>query len=529
MSTGLDRPDAPPLPAAPGWRVRRLVASNPLWASNGVAFGPDGLLHVAQFLGGQLGTVDTATGRVEVLVGADGPLTAPDDLAFADDGTMYVVDLPPGLVWRRRPDGDLRVVAEGIRAPDGIACAAGRLFVNELYPDGRLLEIDLGGGPPRVLAEGLALGNAMQVGPDGRLYYPHLMSGEVWRVAIDGDRPEPERVLAGIDRPVAVRFGRDGALLVLSINATGTLTTVDLAAGTQRQVETGIVGPDNLAVDEHGRMFVSGAYRGGIAEVGPDGRTRSVVPPGLNGPFGIAVDPRGTIVVADHYGLAEIDPDGELTYSWPFAAVPHGVRGVAAGPAELHLTTLRGDVHSGGPHALRRRVSGLADPTGVARTDDGALLVAETGGGRVLRIDPDDRITVLANGLDRPTDVTVDEQGVGYVSETGRGRIIRLADGGVVTEGLRGPEGLAAHRGGLYCLEPGGRRLSWVDPRTGATETVADGLALAVLPPHVTVPADPRIPRRPPPFAAIAATDDGLVVGASGDGSVLRFTRIAES
>ena len=42
-----------------------------------------------------------------------------------------------------------------------------------------------------VMAEGLALGNAMAVGPDGRLVYPHLYGGEVWAVDLDGGAPYP--------------------------------------------------------------------------------------------------------------------------------------------------------------------------------------------------------------------------------------------------------------------------------------------------------------------------------------------------
>ncbi|MGO4760144.1 hypothetical protein AB4212_67885, partial [Streptomyces sp. 2MCAF27] len=36
------------------WEVKRLNQPNRLWGSNGVAFGPDGRLYVAQFLAGQI-------------------------------------------------------------------------------------------------------------------------------------------------------------------------------------------------------------------------------------------------------------------------------------------------------------------------------------------------------------------------------------------------------------------------------------------------------------------------------------------
>ncbi|WP_186405173.1 SMP-30/gluconolactonase/LRE family protein [[Actinomadura] parvosata] len=191
--------------------VERLVRARPLWGSNGIAFGPDGRLYVAQFLAGQISAVDVATGDVEVVVPPDGPLHSPDDLAFDTDGAMYVTDLISGRVWRRAPDGTFTLVTDQVTAPNGIACVGTRVFVNEMIPGGRVLEV---GDGSRVLAEGLAMGNAMQLGPDGRLYYPHMLTGEVFRVPLDGGAPE--LVAADVPDPVAVRFDRAGALLVLS-------------------------------------------------------------------------------------------------------------------------------------------------------------------------------------------------------------------------------------------------------------------------------------------------------------------------
>jgi sugar lactone lactonase YvrE len=67
--------------------TRRLNPPNPLWGSNGVAFGPDGRLYVARFLAGQISAVDPATGDMDVVVPMDGPVQSPDDLAFGADGS----------------------------------------------------------------------------------------------------------------------------------------------------------------------------------------------------------------------------------------------------------------------------------------------------------------------------------------------------------------------------------------------------------------------------------------------------------
>ncbi|WP_063775487.1 SMP-30/gluconolactonase/LRE family protein [Actinoplanes rectilineatus] len=114
--------------------MERLTGHSPLRGANGVAFGPDGRLHVAEFLAGRISAVDLRTGDVQTVVDSTGPIQAPDDLAFGADGSMYVTDLVPGRVWRRDPAGVFTLVAEGLSAPNGITCVGDRLFVNEMSP-----------------------------------------------------------------------------------------------------------------------------------------------------------------------------------------------------------------------------------------------------------------------------------------------------------------------------------------------------------------------------------------------------------
>ncbi|GLZ53821.1 hypothetical protein [Actinomycetospora sp. NBRC 106378] len=498
-----------PEPLAPGVVVSALVEPNPLHASNGLAFAPDGRLWIAQFLGGTVSALDLATGSLEPVLGSEGPLTAPDDLAFADDGSCYVVDLPPGLVWRRTPDGTLSLVTDGIVAPDGIATWRGRLFVNELAPDGRLLEI-LPDGRWHELAAGLALGNAMAVGPDGRLVYPHLSGGEVW--AVDPDGGEPERLLDGLDRPVAVRFDAGGRMLVLS-NADGSV----LVDG-RDPVSTGVRGADNLAVGPDGTWYVTGAFTGGLVALAPGGSRRQVLPPGLCGPFGLA-SVGGRIVAADHHTLAEL-VDGAVCAHEVGA---HGLRGLAAMHGELLVTTEAGELRCGTVGGRWHRVArGLDRPCGLVAAG-GEVLVAESGVDRVVRVGRAGEIDPVASGFDRLVDLAAADGEV-WVTDAGRGQVVRLSDGLVVAAGLARPEGLVAHRGALVVVEAAAGRLTRVDPRTRTSTPVVGNLPLATLPPHVPAHGSGTgsLAQRPAPYAALAVHDGGLVVGLTGTGGVLR-------
>ncbi|MEK8142111.1 hypothetical protein NKH18_04355 [Streptomyces sp. M10(2022)] len=238
-----------------------------------------------------------------MIVPMDGPVESPDDLAFGADGSMYIADLVPGRVWRRSPRGEYTLVSDEVKNPNGITCIGDRLFVNEMKPNGRLMELFPEGGEAVVLTEGLAFGNAMQRGPDGCLYYPHMISGQVWRIPPDGG--VPEMVADEVHQPVAVRFDLEGVLHVLSRGVEGIVTRIDLhGTGSWTQSASGLVGLDNGAFDAENRMFVSSYASGGITQMYPDGRTREIVPRGLDGPYGVTIDLGGTVYAADHYRVA---------------------------------------------------------------------------------------------------------------------------------------------------------------------------------------------------------------------------------
>lgn len=525
------------------WAARRLNAPTPLWGSNGVAFGPDGRLYAAQFLAGQISAVDPADGDVEVVVPMDGPVQSPDDLAFGPDGSMYITDLVPGRVWRRSPEGVYTLVSEEVKVPNGITFVGDRLFVNEMRMNGRLMELFPDGRDPVVLTEGLALGNAMQVGPDGCLYYPHMMTNQVWRIPVDGGVPEV--VAEDVHEPVAVRFDQGGVMFVLSRGVAGFVTRVDLhGTGSRSMITSGVVGLDNAAFDEQNRMFVSSFASGGVTEMHADGRTREIVPGGFDGPFGVTIDLGGTVYAADHYRLASPEnadggepkpgpeqPGGVLTHD-----LLHFCHGIAADNGLLHLTSQYGNVQTHDPErrTTRVRATGLDQPLGITVGTDGTLIVAEAGAGRVLAIDETDTVTVLAEGLDHPVDVALDAEQRCYVSDDRLGTVFRIEDGRTVAvaEGLGAPQGLAVLGTELFTVEAEHRTLRAVSLTTGETRVEARDLAVGP-PPGVSRRTEPALfvhgmPGSPRLFAGLAAAPDGsLLLSANGEGTVVRLSPLS--
>ncbi|SDJ66271.1 Streptogramin lyase [Actinopolyspora mzabensis] len=438
---------------------------------------------------------------------------------------MYVADVAPGRVWRRSPHGEFTLVTDAMVAPNGITCLGDRLFVNEMRPGGRLLELFPDGGSPVLLAEGLAYGNAMQFGPDGWLYYPHMMTNEVLRIPPEGGAPE--LVVSGLPIPVAVRFDRAGELFVLSCDAAGTITHVDPDTGGVASLVTGIPGLDNAAFDPENRMFVSSFVQGGITELGAHGRVRTVVPPGLNGPFGITVGPGGRVYAADHFGLSSVPTSGELdqvdVVGGTLPALP---RNVVATGGVLQLVDVSGGLHAYEPGSgvSRTRATGVGEPAGIAADSSGRVVFAAPEKGQVLAVDETDSVTVLAEGLEHPVGVTLDDHGRCYVSDDRLGRVLRLdEDPVVVLDGLAMPQGIAVSGAELFVVEIEHRRLRRFDPATGTSTVVLRELAVESLSgvSGTGSNGEPERSGRPSSFVDLAVAGDGsLLLAANGEGSV---------
>ena len=73
---------------------------------------------------------------------------------------------------------------------------------------GRLFELFADGRAPRLIASNLPLPNALNVGPDGNIYFPAIGANEIWRVPLEGGTPEVFATDMAV--PTAVKFDSKG-------------------------------------------------------------------------------------------------------------------------------------------------------------------------------------------------------------------------------------------------------------------------------------------------------------------------------
>ncbi len=338
-------PQAPQV--ADGWALSRLRPASGLYGANGIQFGPDGRLYVTQAFGSQVSAIDVESGGLETLSPQGGPLVGPDDLAFDSHGNMYVTEVMSARVSMRSPSGEVRVLADELPSANGITVYQDRVFIDEHRRGGRLFELYPDGSrPPRLIADNLFGPNALMAGPDGKLYYPLVPLGEVWRVDIETG--VQEKVAEGLQAPPAVKFNRVGELIVPQ-SRNGEIVRVDVQSGIKTVIAKVRPGIDNLAFAADNRMFISHFIDGGVAEVAADGSQveRVLVPSGFVGPWGAAVDRSGGFYIGDGLSLAAVSESGDVARLGGLLdeRFPGFILGMAASkPGELLITTARGDV-----------------------------------------------------------------------------------------------------------------------------------------------------------------------------------------
>ncbi len=330
---------------------------------------------------------------------------------------------------------------------------------------------------------GVCYGLPLGRGVVGSAFYVATIAGDGTKGYLDG----PAR-RARFNWPTGVAVSRDGTIFVADfannmirrIDGSGSVSTFagSVVPGFSDGRGTGALlhGPDNIAMDASGNIFVADADNYRIRRISPDGVVSTVAGSGISGyrdgpageamfgyPTGIAVDKDGVLYVADRrtHTVRKVTPDGLVV-------------------------TIAGNGHPGYADG-RSTASLLREPISVAVAEDGIVYVADSGNNLIRMIGPDGTVKTLAGGLARgyrdgpgsealfnwPTGIAVDPQGNLYVCDSGNNKIRRItptgtvstvagsltpgsADGHGLRSGFNFPTGIAVDRfGTIYVADSG--------------------------------------------------------------------------
>src|SRR5258708_24501425 len=158
-----------PVEVAEDWQLDRVTAPSRLFGANGLRTGPDGRIYIAQVTGSQISVLDHRTGQLDTVSPKGGEIVAPDDVAFDAGGNLYATEVMDGRVSMLDTAGRTRMLRDDVPSANGITVHRGRLFIGECRVGGRLVELDLNGGAPRVLLPDQPMPNPLGGGP-----HPHV-------------------------------------------------------------------------------------------------------------------------------------------------------------------------------------------------------------------------------------------------------------------------------------------------------------------------------------------------------------------
>lgn len=515
--------------AAPGWSMETIREPSRLFGANGVRLHADGRLWVSELVGEHLSAWDVDNDVLSTASPMGSELRGPDDIAFDSEGTVYAAETMNGRVSGRRVDGSYFVLVDECPAVNGITVdpETDTLYVDEMREGGRVLEVDRHQrNRVRVIAEGLDWLNALEMGPDRRLYMPQVFAGTV--LAVDPESGEVETVVDGLAHPTAVKFAPDGRLVVTQ-SSIGEVTAVDLRTGVRQRLVSLAPGVDNFDIDARGYIYVSNFVEASVARYSMEtGELDKVLSAGsFLGPYQIASAAEG-FVVADHGSVCRLDGEGKLErlsrllLDQPFVAV-----GVAEVGETLVVLSQAGELFrrledSGEWAKIYGSLDGAnseyfgqdSDGVNAVGVGDGQLL-AGMRHGDVVVLELDGTVKLrLPSGLPTVTAISGDHGAI-VVSDETTGSVLVLGEGEpVALNGFKRPQGVALTADRVVVADQGARQIVCASLDGERREVVATDLPLGL----------PRLQADDGRRSSVTVGEDGsIIIGCDGDGSVRRL------
>lgn len=311
-------------------------------------------------------------------------------------------------------------------------------------------------------------GSVDAVGEDARFHYPNAVA---------------------LDSAGNVYVADSGNHVIRKISAAGVVTTLAGVAGVAGSTDAvGAVArlnnPKGVAVDSAGNVYVADSGNHTVRKISPAGLVSTLagaagIPGGtdasgasarFNGPNGVAVDGAGNVYVADTYNhtIRKIAPGGLVTtlagtgsvgsidatgasasFNAPSGVAVNGSGDVYVADTENNLIRHINPVGVVSTYAGSRGVLGtntLFSPTGVAVDHSGQVYVADMGHGKIAKVNSAGLVEPLAGGVGGsadgmgtaagfflPAGVAVDATGHVYVADTFNHAIRKITAAGAVT------------------------------------------------------------------------------------------------
>jgi sugar lactone lactonase YvrE len=228
------------------------------------------------------------------------------------------------------------------------------------------------------------------------------------------------------------------AIAVIFVSDLGTNSIYTISStGVRNTFATGLNNPAGLAVDRNGNLFASDANSNTIYKFDPTGVRSTFTSDNLSFPVALAFDASGDLFVGN-INSSTIDvfkPNGSLSRTLPLVLSDGDIPlALAFDPSgKLYNTQTRDGQFTGTINVLdatdpTNLVSGLSFPFGLVFDANGNLLVSNTGGITINKVDPNDgSILDTFTGFNAPAGLVFDTDGDFFVADRDSGNVYEFA------------------------------------------------------------------------------------------------------
>jgi sugar lactone lactonase YvrE len=440
-----------------GQILDRLGLDEGVESPDDLVFGPDGSLYWTALFTGEVGRISpdgVKTGQF-VALGVN-PIT------FSDDGRLFVaLDFLGDGLYELDPDlvEPPRLIIEELGFLNGFDFGPDGYLYGPIYTQGKVVRIDVDTGEMSTVADGFHVVPAVKFDSQGRLYTGDSDTGEVFRIGLDGQKDVIATGLFGLDN---LAFDSNDRLFV-SGSDDGYIVEV-LADGSNRLVsEGGMIVPQGVTVLDRSdgkSLFVADMmtvrqFDGATGEEQHVYRS-SMGGPGLANPVTVTADGDDIVISSWFANMVQVwnPATNEIIEAYDDFAVPLNAIRFQGDLVVTELGTesiVRAD--GANPTARVTMAEGLAVPADLA-ADENNLWASDWASGQVLQIVADGQPLAepmsVATGLSFPEGLAIAADGALLVVESGMGRLSSIdpETGQVraIAEGLElgapGPEGM---------------------------------------------------------------------------------------
>lgn len=452
----------------------RLMIGAPLGEADDIAIAPDGTMAWTAFTPGDV-YARKGDGPIRRLAAG---LPGINSLAYTADGRLFASRVFIGdELYEIDTAGDrpARKVMEQLGGLNGFEFGPDGMLYGPLWFKGQVVKIDVERAALTPVATGFATPAAVNFDAHGNLYVVDTARGELVRVDVDSGKKElVAQLQPSLDN---LAFDKSSGSIFVSNMADNGIQEIHPGTGRVRQItKSPLVLTGGIALFRDGdeeTLYVADVFAfravdtndGSVTDLARMHADPTRYPP-LEHPFNVSANARHVILSSWYNGAVQIfDRKGKTSKSlWHGFKQPQDAVELADGSilvAEFGTGRL---LRVSGADGTQRQViaENLSGPVGLALRND-HVLVSEAIGGRITEINiASGRTRVIAAGLDQPEGIALAPGGAVLIAEVGKKRIVRIEPSSgarsIIASDL--PLGLAAPPGQPVTYAPTGVAIS---------------------------------------------------------------------